>query len=147
MAYHKNKQYPIPVVGDYIFNKQGKLLLIKSKKYKDKYGGPGGHIEIGETIEQALKRESLEETGLLVSKPKLFDIKELIDSKEYKASGHFISFRMYCRALSNKVKLDQREAYGYVWAYPEKALKMKVIAPTKQSIKKLIKLKNDGKLF
>ena len=87
MAYHKNKKHPIPVVGAYVFNKQGKILLIKSKKYKDKYGGPGGHIEFGETIEQALKRELFEETGLLVSNPKLFDIKELINSKEYKKSG------------------------------------------------------------
>ncbi|PIS42954.1 MAG: hypothetical protein COT24_00970 [Candidatus Kerfeldbacteria bacterium CG08_land_8_20_14_0_20_40_16] len=146
MAYHKNKKHPIPVVGAYVFNKQGKILLIKSKKYKDKYGGPGGHIEFGETIEQALKRELFEETGLLVSNPKLFDIKELINSKEYKKSGHFVSFRLYGCAFSDKVKLDPKEAYEYVWVYPKKALKMNVMEPTKQSIKKLIKLKKDGEL-
>lgn len=146
MAFHKNKKYPIPVVGAYIFNKQGKILLVKSKKYKDKYGGPGGHIELGETIEQAFRREVREETGLKISKLKLFDIKEIINSKEYQNSGHYISFRMYGRAFSNKIKLDLREAYEYIWVKPELALKMNVLGPTKESIKKLIKLKKDGKI-
>ena len=44
----------------------GKLLLVKQKKgpHRGKYDLPGGKIEAGETIEEALRREFLEEVGM-----------------------------------------------------------------------------------
>jgi ADP-ribose pyrophosphatase YjhB (NUDIX family) len=55
-----------------IIIKDGKVLLIKQHNF---YSFPGGGIEIDETVEKALKREMLEETGLKV------DIKEIIDCR------------------------------------------------------------------
>lgn len=49
---------------------KGKVLLIRESEkyvngtYKGKYDLPGGRIVPGETLENALKREVLEETGL-----------------------------------------------------------------------------------
>ncbi len=57
-------QYPEITVGAVIFNSDNKILLCKSHKWNDKYIIPGGHIELGEKMETALKREILEETGL-----------------------------------------------------------------------------------
>ena len=57
------KQFPEPTVGALVFNPEGKILLIKSYKWTGKYVISGGHIELGESIEQALKREVKEETG------------------------------------------------------------------------------------
>ena len=55
------------IVGGFIFSKDGKVLLGKSIKggvYEGSYSVPGGGIEDGETKEQALAREILEETGI-----------------------------------------------------------------------------------
>ena len=51
------------------------LLLHRTKKEndlnKDKYIGVGGHMEHGESPEECICREVLEETGLTISRPKL----------------------------------------------------------------------------
>ncbi len=49
------QRYPEPTVGALIFNNEGKIFLMKSHKWKGKYVIPGGHVELGETIEKALK--------------------------------------------------------------------------------------------
>jgi 8-oxo-dGTP pyrophosphatase MutT (NUDIX family) len=41
---------------------EGKILLLKHRKL-DKWMQPGGHVEDGETPDEAAKREALEETG------------------------------------------------------------------------------------
>lgn len=43
------KSYPEPTVGSLIFNPEGKIFLIRTYKWADKYAIPGGHIELGET--------------------------------------------------------------------------------------------------
>lgn len=62
-----------PVVHLHLFNSKGELFLQKRAASKDILPGfwdtsVGGHVSPGETIEQALKRESAEELGL-----KIFD--------------------------------------------------------------------------
>ncbi len=51
-----------------IFIKNGLLLLVKRALHKDWYPGRwdivGGHVEKGETVQNALVRESIEEVGL-----------------------------------------------------------------------------------
>lgn len=57
------------IVGGFIITADKKLLLGQSRKggvYKDSWVVPGGGIDDGETKEQALAREILEETGLSI---------------------------------------------------------------------------------
>lgn len=55
------------IVGGFIFSKDGKFLLGKNRKggvYEGSFVVPGGGMDDGETKEEALRREILEETGL-----------------------------------------------------------------------------------
>lgn len=56
------QHYLEPACGGLIFNPAGKIFLMKSHKWRGKYTISGGHIELGEKIEGALKREIMEET-------------------------------------------------------------------------------------
>lgn len=53
----------------------GKILVVVQEKgpYKGRYDLPGGGIEFGETIEEALRREFLEEVGMEFAHMALFD--------------------------------------------------------------------------
>lgn len=64
------KRYHEPTVGALIFNPVGKTFLMKTFKWSNKYATPGGQIELGKRIEDALRREVKEETGI-----NIYDIK------------------------------------------------------------------------
>tara|TARA_R110002153_G_C13305506_1_gene495999 strand:+ start:1080 stop:1478 length:399 start_codon:yes stop_codon:yes gene_type:complete len=52
------------------FLKEGKVLLVKPTGSKDRYDIPGGKIKFGESKEQGVHRECLEEIGLKIKKAK-----------------------------------------------------------------------------
>lgn len=56
-----------------IYNKE-KGLLLEKRNDTGEWCTPGGAIELGESLEDALKREIKEETNLEFVNPKLFDI-------------------------------------------------------------------------
>lgn len=51
-----------------------KGLLFEKRSDNGMWCVPGGAIELGESLEQALAREVKEETGLDIANPKLFDV-------------------------------------------------------------------------
>lgn len=107
-------KYPEPTVGAIIFNPDQRVLLCKSHKWDNKYVIPGGHIELGEEMESALKREILEETGLEIYDIKLISLKECIYSNKFHQKKHFIFIDYQCKTNSYEVVLNE-EAEDYQW--------------------------------
>lgn len=71
----KRPKSPILAV-DGIFLKDSKVLLVKQNKYPffGSWVMPGGHVEYGETVEKAIKREMKEEVGVAVKIKRLFGV-------------------------------------------------------------------------
>ena len=59
-----------PVSAKGFFLKNGRILIVKPTGSKDRYDIPGGKIKFGESKEQGLYRECLEEIGLKIKKAK-----------------------------------------------------------------------------
>ena len=119
------QRYPEPTVGALIFNAEGKLFLMRSHKWRGKWVVPGGHIELGETMEQALRREIREETGLEIRDIEFICFQEFIHDERFWQRRHFIFFDYACRTDSTEVVLND-EAQDYAWIDLDRAMAMPV---------------------
>jgi len=126
--------YPEPIVGALVFNQEGKIFLLASPKWQGKYGLPGGHIELVENIEQAIKRELKEETNLAVFDIQFLMTQECIFSEEFYKKKHFIFLDYICKAKNEDVVLDGREGTGHVWVTIDESLKLPLNPYTKNTI-------------
>jgi nucleoside triphosphatase len=131
--------FPEATVGALVVNDKGEVLMVRSKKWGEKYTVPGGHIELGERAEDAIRREVREETGLDSQPVELLIVQQAIYPKDYHKHEHFIFMDYVCRAESTDVKLDGRELQEYVWVSPEEALKLNLEEYTRNFVEKYVK--------
>jgi nucleoside triphosphatase len=129
--------FPEPTVGVFIFNPDGEILLVRSHKWHGKYVVPGGHVELGERIEQAAVREAKEETGLDIYDLNFVNFQEFIFDESFWKKRHFIFFDFACKTDSLTVVLND-EAQEHVWVKPEAALHLPVDSYTRRSIQKIM---------
>jgi nucleoside triphosphatase len=126
--------YPEPTVGALIFDSEGKLLLVRSHKWRNQYVVPGGHIELGESLLAALKREVREETGLDIYDIEFLGFQEFIFDDAFWKKRHFIFFDYACKTDSTDVRLNG-ESEEYLWVTLEDTVSLPVEPYTRQSIR------------
>lgn len=132
-----DKKYPKVAVGVIIYNEEGQIFLAKSHKWKDCWIVPGGHLDWGETIENCVRREVLEETGLELEDIQRIDVQEAIFPEEFHEERHFIFFDYIAKAKPGDVVLnDELQEYG--WFDPKDALDLELNKSTKRFIEKFI---------
>lgn len=128
------KEYPEVIVGAFIKNRSGELLFVSSRKWKNIWNIPGGHVERGESFVEALKREVLEEVGLKIDFIKFIGIQQAINPKGFHKKAHFIFFDYLCECDKNNVKIDKLEIQDYKWVKIKDAKKLKTDKYTRHSL-------------
>jgi len=134
----RDMHYPEPIVGALIINSHRKILLVKQKKWNGAYCIPGGHIELNESIEEAIKREVLEEVGLLIRVIQLLGVQDGIHPLGFHKKKHFIFLDYLCETIETNVKIDNREIQRFFWADPKKAMKYNIVESSKKTIKNFL---------
>ena len=142
----KNKKFPRGIevlTATIIKNKKGEILIAQSPKFFNKWVVPGGHIEPGETILKAAKREAREETGLKLKPLKIVNFGEVINPKEFKRAAHMVYFICLLCFMGGKVKLQKEELVDFRWLKPVQALKLNLTTPHRKIIKDYINFLRD----
>jgi len=91
---------PILGVGAVIV-KDGKALIVKraNNPYKGQWSIPGGRVELGETLAEAVQREMREETGLEVRVGPVIEVFERVERELDRIRYHFVIVDYVCACV------------------------------------------------
>lgn len=99
-------------IGVMIQNKNGDVLmgLRQGSHGEGEWSFPGGHLDFGETMEEAAKREVKEETGLGVGSLKLISV---ADEMRYIKSDnkHYVNIGFKAEYIGGEPELMEPEKY------------------------------------
>ena len=106
-----------------VIEKDGKILLVKRnhEPFNQYWTLPGGHIDFGETAEQAVIREVKEETGLQF-KPKFLGYRDEI-YPDIDWHGEVLIFK---GTVEGKEEIDNKKIIDIKWFDINEAVNMKL---------------------
>ena len=128
---HAGSRVPIATVGAAIFNAQGLVLMIRTQKWSNLWGIPGGKIKWGETASDALRREIKEETDLEIADVQFVLVQDCIHSAEFYRDAHFILLNYRCRCSGEPVVKLNDEAREFRWVRLPQAMALPLNQPTR----------------
>jgi len=102
---------PVDVAVGILIDAQGRFLLTSrppGKVYAGYWEFPGGKLESGETVEQALRRELQEELGITIAAAQPWKI-ELMDYPHARVRLHF------CKVWQWTGDFEMREGQAMAW--------------------------------
>lgn len=97
--------HPTVGVGAVVVH-DGRVLLIRRAKepLSGRWVVPGGTVELGETLEEAVSREVLEETGILVRPLEVMTVFDRIERRDGGVAYHFVIVDYRCAFVSGALR-------------------------------------------
>ena len=102
---------PVDVAVGVLVDGQGRFLLTSrpaGKVYAGYWEFPGGKLEVGESVEQALRRELQEELGITIGPAQPWQV-EIMDYPHARVRLHF------CKVFSWHGDFEMREGQSMAW--------------------------------
>lgn len=114
------------VASCFVEREDGKILLVLRLPHKsegNKWGVPAGKVEAGEQPQATIVRETQEETGITLERPRLFD------TFHVRYPDYDFTYHIYHAVISSdtEVELARDEHQDFTWALPEEALKLNLV--------------------
>ena len=128
------REYPeAPIVGVGAVVIDGtKVLLVRrgQEPLKGEWSLPGGALELGETLQQGVVREVLEETGLIVAPGGIIEILDRIvpDQASGRVRYHYVLIDFVCRVTGGALCCAS-DAEEVRWVEPDQLQNNYRVAP------------------
>ena len=115
------KNYPLTTVGALVKGPSGRVLIVKTTKWRGSWGVPGGKVDWGETLEAALIREFQEEVGLDLTSVRFALLQEAVVDSQFCKEAHFVMVNYYALSQSETITPNE-EIEEWAWVTPREAL-------------------------
>jgi mutator protein MutT len=122
-----------------LFNEKGEILLQQKPQWSDhnpnKWEIPGGHVDPGESFEQAAIRELREESG--------YNVEECENVGSYENKDvHIEYFQGFINTDENPMLLDYKESRDYRWIELKEIFEYPMVFNMRENIIKILGLKD-----
>jgi len=99
-------EHPIIGVGAVVVDGSRVLLVRRANEpHKGEWSVPGGMLELGEKLRDGVRREVLEETGLVVEPGEVLDVFDSIFTDgQGRMQYHYVLIDFLCRHMSGEAK-------------------------------------------
>jgi len=128
------EQRVVATVGGILVSEPGNILLVRTRKWSDKFGLPGGKIDYGETMEAAFRREIVEETGLKLGEIEWLTAQDAINHPQFREPRHFILINYLARVAGEPTPVSNYESQQIGWYSLPDALNLDLNQPTRAAL-------------
>lgn len=137
------REYPIsPIAGvaAVVFSGEDILLVRRGNEpSKDMWGLPGGVVELGEGVEDAVVREVEEETGILIQPIKLLSVFDsIVRNDEGRVRYHYVLCEYLCEAVGGELHASS-DVSDARWMPLEEISSLEMNPNTRRFIEKIAK--------
>ncbi len=141
-----NREYPErPMVGvGGVVVRNGQVLLVRrgQEPLKGEWSVPGGMVSVGERLEEAVRRELMEETGLVIEPLSVLGVFDRILKAGDRVRYHYVLVDYLCRAVRGEAKAAS-DVTEVRWAASDRLAEFKINKETHTLIEKAFR-EGDG---